>query len=301
MSKIVKTVKKLKINKILFVICLFLSNVSFCTYYYLKNYLGDVSFFQLYYHIVTSSADSGSISVVLSAFLSCIPLILLLIIIEIFIFTRWKKYRVYFKSNKNKKEYNIFPTIFSKYKLISSTLLLLVSVSILLNYLRISEYLNNKNTSTDLYEKYYIDTNKVDITFNGKKRNLIYIYLESMESSLFSKKNNGAFEKSRIPELEKLAEKNINFSHNNGLGGMYDASNYTIAALVSSTSGTPITASCENECQKYGDIIPKVKTIGDTLTKEGYNVLYMQGTDSNFSGFKQYLTKHSNQKIIDYV
>ena len=303
MSKIKKlqeVLKKLKLDKIFFIIFLILANTSFCTYYYLKNYLGDVSFFQLYYHIMTGSTDSGSISVILNAVWSCLPLILVLILFEVFIFTRWKKYRFFIKSNKSRKEYNIFPTIFSKYRLISSLIILLISIFILLNYLNLNEYLDNQNTSTNIYEKYYIDSNKINISFNGKKRNLIYIYLESMESSLFSKKNNGAFEQSRIPELEKLAENNINFSHTNGLGGMYDADGYTISALVSSTSSTPIDASCQNDCAKYGDIVPKVRTIGEVLKSEGYNVEYMQGTSSTFAGFKKYLTKHGKQKIIDY-
>ncbi len=250
--------------------------------------------------MMTSSTDSGSVTVVSSALWSCLPLIFILILIEIFIFTRWKKYRFFFTSNNSKKEYNIFPTIFSKYRIISSFLVAVISILFLLNYLNLKEYLDSQNTSTDIYEKYYIDSNKVNISFNGKKRNLIYIYLESMESSLFSKKNNGAFETSRIPELEKLAEKNINFSHNSGLGGMYDVDGYTISALISSTSSTPIVASCQNECEKYGDIVPKVRTLGDVLKSEGYNVEYMQGTSGEFAGFKKYLTKHSKQKLIDY-
>ena len=300
MKKLKKTIEKLKLSKILFILLIFLSNISLATYYYIKTHLGNIDFFQVYYHLINDGTSDGTFTVIFKAILSCIPFILVLIITEIFLFTRWKKYKVLLKSKSTSREIYIFPTIFSKYRIISSFILLCISIFILLNYLNFGEYLNTKNSSTNIYEKYYIDSNKVNINFKGKKRNLIYIYLESMESSLFSKKNNGAFKKSRIPELEKLAENNINFSHTNGLGGMYDIDGYTISALVSSTSSTPIIGSCGNECEKYGDIVPKVRTLGDVLTKEGYNVEYMQGTSAEFAGFKKYLKKHSNQKIIDY-
>ena len=300
--KKVKKAKKVKkiLSKILFIILVFSINLTICTYYYIKSFLGDISFFEISYHIKTGVSDSGSFSVILLAFISCIPILIILIITEVFLFTKWKKYRFFVKSKKTGKEYNIFPTFFSKYKIISSIIILIISLFLLLEHIKYKEYLDTISSTTDIYEKYYIDTNKVDINFKGKKRNLIYIYLESMESSLFSKKNNGYFDNSRIPELEKLAENNINFSHTNGLGGMYDIDSYTISALVSSTSSTPIVASCKNECDKYGDIVPKVRTLGDVLTDEGYNVEYMQGTSGEFAGFKNYLTKHSKQKLIDY-
>ena len=301
-----KKIKKAKkvLSRILFIILIICVNIVLCGYCYIKSFLGEISFFQLYYHIMNGGSqtitDEGTISVVLSAIVSSIPILIILVIIEVFLFTRWKKYRIFIKSNKTKKEYNIFPTIFSKYRVISTAIILVISILVFLDYVNYKDYLDTINSTTDIYEKYYVDTNKVDIKFNGKKRNLIYIYLESMESSLFSKENNGYFDESRIPELEKLAKENINFSSNSGLGGMYDADGYTISALVSNTSSTPIVASCENECDKYGDIVGKARTIGDVLTDEGYNIEFIQGSDANFAGFKKYLTKHSNQKILDY-
>lgn len=302
-KKKIKKAKKI-ISRILFTLLIVSTNIVLCGYCYIKSFLGEISFFQLYYHLVNGGSqtitDEGTISVVLSALVSSIPILIVLVIIEIFLFTRWKKYRIFITSKKTKKEYNIFPTIFSKYRVISTAILLVVSILLFLNYVDYQDYLDTKNSKTNIYEKYYVDTNKVDISFKGKKRNLIYIYLESMESSLFSKENNGYFDESRIPELEKLAQENINFSQNDGLGGMYDADGYTISALVSNTSSTPIVDTCRNECDKYGDIVGKTRTIGDVLTNEGYNIEYIQGSDANFAGFKKYLTKHSNQKVLDY-
>lgn len=45
-----------------------------------------------------------------------------------------------------------------------------------------------------------------EITFPEKKRNLIYIFLESMESTYASKDEGGEFEFNCIPELTQLAK-----------------------------------------------------------------------------------------------
>ena len=45
----------------------------------------------------------------------------------------------------------------------------------------------------------------MNITFPEQKRNLIYLYLESMESTYADKASGGAFDKNYIPELTQLA------------------------------------------------------------------------------------------------
>ena len=298
-----KKVKKVT-NKVLFLVFLSLADVIFCGLFYLKTYLGDVSFFQLYYHIMNggtgSLTTSGSFYIVLSGILYCLPLLLILVLLEVLLFTRWKKYKFSIKSKKKEKEYHILPTILSKYRTTIAVVMTIISVLLLLDHVHYKDYLDAQNTTTNIYDKYYVNTNKVDISFNGKKRNLIYIYVESLESSLFSKENNGYFKKSRIPGLEDLATENINFSQNDGLGGMYDVDGYTMSALISSTSSTPIMPDCKDGCYKNKNILSKVRTINDVLTDEDYNVEFIQGSDATFAGFKKYLSKNSKQYILDY-
>ena len=61
-------------------------------------------------------------------------------------------------------------------------------------------------------EREYIEPEKVSIEFNEEKRNLIYIFLESMESTYYSVEDGGLSEQDIIPEISKLAKENINFS-----------------------------------------------------------------------------------------
>lgn len=67
------------------------------------------------------------------------------------------------------------------------------------------EYLKNQSTYNTVVEDNYVDPDRVNITFPEQKRNLIYLYLESMESTYADKASGGAFDKNYIPELTQLA------------------------------------------------------------------------------------------------
>ena len=69
-----------------------------------------------------------------------------------------------------------------------------------------------KKQYSDFVENEYVNPETVKLTFPEKKRNLIYIFLESMEMTYADKENGGGFEENCIPELTKLSEENENFS-----------------------------------------------------------------------------------------
>lgn len=61
--------------------------------------------------------------------------------------------------------------------------------------LDIKAYASNRSTYSTFIDDNYIDPKSVDIQFPEQKRNLIYIYLESMENTYADEKNGGAFTK----------------------------------------------------------------------------------------------------------
>ena len=63
--------------------------------------------------------------------------------------------------------------------------------------LDVKEYLKNQSTYNTVVEDNYVDPDRVNITFPEQKRNLIYLYLESMESTYADKASGGAFDKMR--------------------------------------------------------------------------------------------------------
>jgi len=157
-----------------------------------------------------------------------------------------------------------------------------------------------------LYETQYKDPNKVEITFPEEKRNLIYIYLESMETSFLSTADGGAMAVDLIPELHQLAKDNLNFSHNTNIGGMVEVpgATWTAGAMVAHSAGVPMVAPSDledtfNGYGKDGVFLPGLTTLYNILHDEGYYQALMVGSDANFGGRKTYFETHGVDKVYD--
>ncbi len=155
---------------------------------------------------------------------------------------------------------------------------------------------------TALYETHYVDPGETEIVFPEEKRNLIYIYLESMETSFLSKELGGAEEENLIPELYELAEENINFSHNDGIGGWPRTTHttWTSAAMVAQTSGLPLTMDLASiEVGKFEGYLPGAKNLQDILHEAGYYQSMMVGSDATFGAREEYYDLHNTDHIYD--
>ena len=98
-----------------------------------------------------------------------------------------------------------------------------------INNYNLIQYLFNIFEETNLYEKYYVDPSEVNVSFNNGKRNLIHLYLESVENTYSNIKIDDEKTTNYIPELTNLAKENVSFSNSNDLGGSrtIDAVSYT--------------------------------------------------------------------------
>ncbi len=158
------------------------------------------------------------------------------------------------------------------------------------------------NAST-LFETHYVDPKTTRITFPEQKRNLIYIYLESMETTLFSKEQGGALSSNAIEELYDLAAQNINFSHNDSIGGSKQVADLTIGALVAQSAGIPLKLPLgieRNEMSRYKRFLPGATTLMDILRDNGYYQVFMCGSEAEFGGRFKYFEQHGIDKIYDY-
>lgn len=170
------------------------------------------------------------------------------------------------------------------------------------NY-QIIGYGYNMLQETDLYEKYYVDPQTVNLNFNNKKRNLIHIYLESLENTYADKESGGAQEINYIPELTKLAADNINFSNTNKIGGSktLEGTQWTIASQVSQDMGVPLKLSIKEK--KYDNdtkFLSGGYAIGEILAEQGYVNEFMCGSDADFGGTSNFYQQHGNYIIRDY-
>ena len=122
----------------------------------------------------------------------------------------------------------------------------------------------------DFVKDNYVKPTDVDIQFPEKKRNVVYIFLESMEMSYADKSVGGAFDENYIPELTDLAlgDNAECFAGNdetlNGAVPMHGAT-FTSGAMVAQTSGLPAMEEIGNAAGTQSSFYPGATTIGDIL------------------------------------
>ena len=78
--------------------------------------------------------------------------------------------------------------------------------------LHIVKYVFAQFGNSPIYKDEYRDPKTVKITAPEKKRNLIYIYMESMECSFSDREHGGIAATNMIPEMTALAVGNVNFT-----------------------------------------------------------------------------------------
>lgn len=166
------------------------------------------------------------------------------------------------------------------------------------------KWLKNQNTDSAFIEEHYVDPTKVEITFPEQKRNLIYIYLESMEVTFADKANGGGFDVNVIPELTALARENEDFSGSDAaLNGGYalPGTTWTMGAMFGMTSGLPLqTKLDDNAMNTQTEFFPGITALGDILENEGYNQTLMIGSNGAFGGRELYFTTHGSYDMRDY-
>ena len=195
---------------------------------------------------------------------------------------------------------------FAQAVLAAGAVLLAAGLAAGARFIHIGTWLGSLGKESDLVGSSYVDPADVRITFPEKKRNLVYLYLESMEITYASLEDGGFNEVSRIPELTALAyeEGNESFSGSSGrLNGAISAygSGWTMAAIFAQTSGLPLKISINgNKMDSQESFFPGVTALGDILEKEGYRQAFLIGSDAEFGGRALYMENHGGYELWDY-
>lgn len=166
-------------------------------------------------------------------------------------------------------------------------------------------YIYDMFHETAIFEEEYVDPDEVEITFPEEKQNLIYIFLESMETTYLSEEL-GDDGQGLIPELEELAEENVNFSEDGEVGGFLPVSGttWTIGAMVGQTAGVPLKTpedveDWQNGYGQEGEFLPGITNLGDILDENGYYQSLMVGSVCSFGGRKVYYETHGTDAIYE--
>ncbi|RGO35386.1 phosphoglycerol transferase [Dorea longicatena] len=178
------------------------------------------------------------------------------------------------------------------------------AVAVTWHKLNIGEYLKGQHTYSEFIDDNYADPSTTNVSFPEQKRNLIYIFLESMEATYSDNENGGAFKKNVIPELTELAQANEDFSgKSKKLNGGYamPGATWTMGAMFAQTSGLPLSISIDDNAMDTQDTFFKdTTTLGDILQKEGYSQTLLIGSDATFGGRRLYFEEHGDYDILDY-
>lgn len=176
-------------------------------------------------------------------------------------------------------------------------LLLILSI----NNIGLFTYIKNQLKVSNIYENYYVNPKNIKYEFPDNKRNLIYIYMESLESSYAHNTDKISY----IPNLQIIAldSENVHFSNNNSLGGATDTygTNWTVASLIAQTSGIPLNISINgNSYGGFNKYLPGTYSLGEILKNGGYKNYFLLGSDAKFGHRDEYFTSHGDYEILDY-
>ncbi|MDR1801746.1 MAG: LTA synthase family protein [Lachnospiraceae bacterium] len=172
---------------------------------------------------------------------------------------------------------------------------------------------SSSDVASSFIDANYVDPATVDLQFPEKKRNLIYIFIESMEVTSMDEANGGALSVNTIPELTNLARENETFSgttvsapptlENAPIVGGFSAlgSTWTVGAMFAQSSGLPLLLPFQNNGMSDQDtFLPGATLIGDILEEEGYTQQIIFGSDKAFGGRDNMYRDHGNFDIHDY-
>lgn len=174
-------------------------------------------------------------------------------------------------------------------------------------------FIKNQFNTSKFIEEHYADAGKVNVTFPQKKRNLIYIFMESMEVTYADPENGGSLLYNNIPELTDIALENECFAGDSGLlngGRVLPGTTFTMAGMFAQSTGLPLkvelgdkfldAAGSFNKMNTQDSFFEGVTSLGDLLEKNGYKNVFMLGSDATFGGRRLYMTHHGDYEIDDY-
>jgi len=293
------------IKKIISIVILFLISLLFFGVKWVYSTFSFLSIEELIFHLVVPMEGVGNEMVKYFLLKVIFPSLVIIIIYLVFtsIYFFHGIINVGIKIKNKIKSISILPFIYINKNIVPIIILLFVSTFIYsIKKFGLSQIMNYFFTNSKFIENNYSDTKNIKLIFPEKKRNLIFIFMESLEVTSLSKELGGAQNDNLIPELYKLAQENLNISDSENIGGALQVygTSWTIGAMVAQTSGLPLKLPINvNSYTGYESFLPGITSLGDILKENGYNQTLIVGSDAKFSGRDKYYNIHGNTNILD--
>ncbi len=265
-----------------------------------KEAFGDLTPDQIIINL-NSPTEGTDVGVYISLFEG--PVLTTALLTTLFCIIVFPKYKLTYKKNEKKS------TIFSALaiRILSFVLALVVLVSgcaFGINRFQLMTLFSAYFDDSPYIEENFVDPNEANLKFPEEKRNLIHIYLESMENTFFSKELGGYFEENLMPDLAELCKEGYSFSHlADGFGGPPTSTggNWSVASMVNMNTGLPMKVPFDHNAYGTKDnFLPGATTLGDILAEQGYEQSVMFGAEAAFGGLDFYFESHGDFNIYDH-
>lgn len=181
-------------------------------------------------------------------------------------------------------------------RLLAALGLILLASSPLMQYLGRQVLPNAAHANFDVASRLHAP---VFQTKPDHKKNLVIIYLESIERSYGQIPEFDAFYK----PIKKLAARGVEFTDVSQITG----TNYTIAGMVATHCGVPLLPNGLKSITSLGkmsseavNFMPKIRCLGDVLSDEGYTLSYMNGASLDKFSKRVFLKSHGYTRFFDY-
>lgn len=128
------------------------------------------------------------------------------------------------------------------------------------------------------------------ISFKKSPKNVVYLYLESMESTYFDE----TLFPGLVPNLTALQSQAISFSDI----GQVSGTGWTIAGMTASQCGIPLVMPTDNDEMPTAEkFLPGAYCIGDILHNQGYQLNFMGGASLAFAGKGNFYSTHGFDRV----
>ncbi|MBQ8766217.1 MAG: LTA synthase family protein [Clostridia bacterium] len=265
-----------------------------------KEAFGDLEPDQILINL-NSPTEGTDIGVYISLFEG--PVLTTALLTTIFCIVVFSKRKLIFE--KNDKIYSVLPDFVIRILCVVLSIVIFIGgCAFGINKFQLTTLISAYFADSPYIEENYVDPNSANLKFPEEKRNLIHIYLESMENTFFSKELGGYFDENLMPDLTELCKEGYSFSNlESGFGGPPTSTggNWSVASMVNMSTGLPMKVPVDRNAYGAKDnFLPGAVTLGDILHEQGYEQSVMFGADAAFGGLDFFFESHGDFEILDH-
>lgn len=288
----------MKRSKYLHIFILFIVSfiISFSCYMYYR--FSTTTFEQIMFTILHGVSSTGG-GIVRPTIKYCIPFAFCILIFFYFLF-----YDISFgKITIKIKKFQLYPFKFiNNHRIILTIGFFVFSICLFLNSVHFSDYLKYSRINSTFIEENYVDPKEVGVSFK-EKRNLIMIFVESLETSLFNKDEGGYWDYDVIPELSSLLKDKDSVvfygSDKSQLLSMISGASWTTASLVANNTAVPFKLRIDGSKYHSKSFMNGTYALGDMLKDNGYYNEVISGATVEFGGVYEFYTGHGDYEVLD--